>query len=76
MAEPDPLAHRPFRCQLTKDGRVRIAYEGRWVVTLAGAEAAKFRSRIADADDAAAQQLMARATGNFRRGNERPVDRG
>ena len=60
-----------FSRQATKDGRVRISRRGRVVTKLAGETAARFRQQAEDADDEAAQQLMARATGNFKRGNER-----
>jgi hypothetical protein len=60
-----------FSWRPTKDGRVRISRAGRVVTTLAGARAHTFLSRVKGADDAAAQQLMARVTGNYRRGNER-----
>jgi hypothetical protein len=54
---------------------VRIAYRGKVVTTLAGKEAARFLSRVAGADAAQAQLVMAKATGNFKRGNERLPDR-
>jgi hypothetical protein len=60
-----------FVWRRTKDGRVRISRGGRVVTTLAGARARTFLSRVEGTDEAAAQQLMARATGNYRRGNER-----
>jgi hypothetical protein len=60
-----------FSWARTKDGRVRISREHRVVTTLAGAAAERFVDRIVGADDAGAQQLMARATGNYKRGNER-----
>ena len=61
-----------FAYTLPADGTVRISHRGRHVVTLAGAKAATFRARVAAAPDEEARQLlMARATGNFRRGNER-----
>jgi hypothetical protein len=60
-----------FSWSATKDGRVRIAREGRQVTTLAGDDARRFLSRVEGASPDAAQQLMARATGNYRRGNER-----
>jgi hypothetical protein len=50
---------------------VRISWRGRVVTTLAGDAAARFRRQAEDTADEAAQQLMARATGNFKRGNER-----
>jgi hypothetical protein len=40
------------------------------VTTLAGKEAERFLAKIA-ADPGAAQMVMAKATGNFKRGNER-----
>lgn len=55
----------------TKDGRVRIAADGRVVTTLAGREAQRFLARAAATDDEGRWQLMARATGNFKHGNER-----
>ena len=60
-----------FSWARTKDGRVRISRDHRLVTTLAGPAAARFVNRVEDADPAAAQQLMARATGNYKRGNER-----
>ncbi len=62
---------RGFSWKATKDGRVRISHHGRVVTTLAGDRAAAFRSRVEAGDEAGAQALMARATGNYRRGNER-----
>jgi len=60
-----------FAYTLVQDGRVRISHRDRHVVTLAGAKAATFRARVDGADPAAQQLLMARMTGNFKRGNER-----
>jgi len=60
-----------FSWSQTKDGRVRIARDGRVVTTLAGRRAERFLSRAEDGDEELQQQLMARATGNYRRGNER-----
>jgi hypothetical protein len=56
--------------RLVKDGRVRISHRDRHVVTLAGERAAAFRAAVAP-DGADEQLLMARVTGNFKRGNER-----
>jgi hypothetical protein len=61
-----------FAYTLPADGTVRISHRGRHVVTLAGAKAAAFRAQVAqEPDEAARQLLMARMTGNFKRGNER-----
>jgi hypothetical protein len=60
-----------FGWQATKDGRVRITWRGRVVTTLAGAAAARFVHQAEGADEDTVQALLARATRNFRRGNER-----
>ncbi|HWI74383.1 MAG TPA: hypothetical protein VNT55_20655 [Baekduia sp.] len=59
-----------FAYRLVKDGRVRISHRDRHVVTLAGERAAAFRAALQE-DGADEQLLMARVTGNFKRGNER-----
>ena len=56
---------------VTGDRRVRIAWRGKHVVTLAGARARSFLARSAHLEGQALQQLLARVTGNFKRGNER-----
>jgi hypothetical protein len=65
----------PFSHATRADGTVVISYHGAPVTILRGKAAATFATRMADADADGAQQLMARATGNFKRGNERRVSR-
>lgn len=48
-----------------------ISWRGRLVTTLAGAAADRLRERLAGANEANVQLLLAKATGNFKRGNER-----
>jgi hypothetical protein len=65
------LTTDPFEHRRTKAGLVLISRGGRVVATLAGAAAERLLAAIAAAeDDAAVQHLLARATGNYRRGNE------
>ena len=65
-----------FSYRAHKDGAVRIAWRGRVVTTLGGKDATRFLARIEAAPDPDGEQLvMARATGNFRRGNERQPGR-
>ncbi len=71
MPKPDPLADQPFSFHRRADATVVILYRGAPVTLLRGRRAAQFEVRLATSDDAAAQQLMARLTGNFKRGNER-----
>jgi hypothetical protein len=58
----------PFSYRTTKGGEVFIERDGRTVTTLRGPAAERFLGRVASGD---AQQLMARATCNYKRGNER-----
>ena len=54
----------------TRGGEVVITHHGRRATVLRGAAAARFLADVEDgADDD--QELMARVTGNYRRGNER-----
>ena len=62
---------RDFAYRLVKDGGVHIAWRHRHVVTLAGDRAMAFRRQLEGADPDEQQLLMARVTGNFKRGNER-----
>ncbi|CAN5686984.1 MAG: hypothetical protein ACR2NT_04245 [Acidimicrobiia bacterium] len=56
-----------FFYRVRKSGEVSIEREGREVTVLRGAAAAKFLKRVATEDP---QQVMARVTGNYKRGNE------
>ncbi|MDZ4672766.1 MAG: hypothetical protein SH821_18030 [Phototrophicales bacterium] len=60
-----------FTYDLTKAGLVLIYWHGKHVTTLSGKKAEKFVSQVESADDHEAQLVMARVTGNFKRGNER-----
>ena len=61
----------PFSYRSTKAGEVHIAWSGRVVTTLRGGRAASFLERADETDEAGRRALMQRATGNFKRGNER-----
>jgi hypothetical protein len=60
-----------FAYRIAKDGQVFVTWNGRQVTNLRGPDAKKFLARIEHANLAEAQQIMARVTGNFKRGNER-----
>ena len=60
-----------FSYRATKSGAVLISWRGKRVTTLSGKQADRFLAQIAGLDDRAAQLVMAKATGNFKRGNER-----
>jgi hypothetical protein len=61
-----------FSFQTRKDGAVTISRGGRAVTVLRGVPAQRFLAKAQDASVAAQQQLMARVTGNYKRGNEHP----
>ena len=60
-----------FSYRATKSGTVLISWQGKHVTTLNRKQAERFLTQIAGLDDRAAQLVMAKATGNFKRGNER-----
>lgn len=66
MTEADP-----FDFSVAKNGTVAIRWQGRVVTTLRDKDATRFLARLAATDAQGAQLLMAKATGNFKRGNER-----
>ena len=60
-----------FSYRVTKDGKVFISYEGKQVTVLSGKRANEFAAKIQSAEGMDAQLIMAKATGNFKRGNEK-----
>jgi len=61
-----------FSATITRDNRVLVSWEGRQVVALTDAAARNVIDRLERAEDGEAEQMvLARATGNFKRGNER-----
>ena len=60
-----------FDYRITKDKKVFISWHGKQVVILSGKRASAFVAAIGiAADDEEAQLIMAKVTGNFKRGNE------
>ena len=57
-----------FAYTTRKNGEVVITHHGRQAAVLRGDAARKFLSRLAEGNE---QEVMARATGNYKRGNER-----
>ena len=72
MTDADDLG---FSFRTMKAGDVSIFRAGRVVTILRGAAAADFLAEVHGVAPGAAQQLMARATGNYKRGNERMAAR-
>lgn len=66
--DPEDLG---FTYRLRKAGEVEVRHHGKLAATLRGPEAADFIQEVSGAALGEAQQLMARLTGNYKRGNER-----
>lgn len=71
MKDHDSLADQPFSYQETKDGRLQLFSRGKLATTMKGKQATSLLLRLQSADSAQAQVLMAKATGQFKFGNER-----
>ena len=65
------LENEVFTYRITKDKKVFISCEGKQVTTLSGGAAEKFIADIAGAEGKDAQLILAKVTGNFKRGNEK-----
>jgi hypothetical protein len=68
MAEASGFAH-----VVRKSGEVVVTHHGVTAATLRGRAAARFLADLERSDDP--QVVMARVTGNYRRGNERTAAR-
>lgn len=60
-----------FSYKASKDKKVFIFWYGKQVMILKGKKSEQFLSRIEKADEFQAQLIMAKITGNFKRGNEK-----
>lgn len=65
------LDQDPFDWFVTADDRVVIRRGGRQVAVRGGVSGRALAAQLRAADEQAAQQILARATGNYKRGNER-----
>ncbi|MCZ8542007.1 hypothetical protein MKY29_13810 [Psychrobacillus sp. FSL K6-2365] len=66
------LEENPFSYKISKDNTVFIEFHGKRVKILKGKEVEKFLKRIELAgNDKEVQLILAKITGNFKRGNER-----
>ena len=65
------LGDSPFAYREVGAGKVFITWRSQEVLVLKGSAAASFLRRVTGLDTAGQQVLMAKVTGNFKRGNER-----
>lgn len=74
MSEVDKhnkLDEEPFSYNISKDNKVFIYWNGKQVTILNGKDSDRFLVRIKNADPKQVQLIMAKVTGNFKRGNEK-----
>jgi hypothetical protein len=64
-----------FRWKVRKSGDIDVLHNDRLACTLRGKSASQFLARAERSSEYDAQQLMARVTGNYKRGNERVAGR-
>ena len=69
--EPIGESDLGFTYRRRKSGEIELLHHGRHAVTLRGAAASDFLAEVESCPPPDTQQLMARLTGNFKRGNER-----
>ncbi|MFD1356995.1 hypothetical protein ACFQ4X_03715 [Fictibacillus halophilus] len=70
------LEEEVFTYRVTKNNMVFIDYHGKQVTTLKGKEAEKIIKRIEQAaTDHEVQLILAKVTGNFKRGNEKDASK-
>ena len=65
------LESQLFGYVMRKDGSVAISHDGRTVMVVTGADAQKLQRKLLNAPEASVQLVLAKITGNFKRGNER-----
>lgn len=64
------LKEEPFSFQIMKNQSVVISYNHKVIKTISGKEATKFINKMEN-EEGNIQLLLAKLTGNFKRGNER-----
>ena len=60
-----------FTYRERKSGEIEVLHFGKAAALLRGRQAERFRARASGATELELQHLMARMTGNYKRGNER-----
>jgi hypothetical protein len=69
------LEEQPFSYKAHSDGKLFVYYEGKHVRTYPDPQASKMLKQLEKASPEQQQLLLAKATGNFKRGNERKKSR-
>ena len=65
------LDEEPFEYRKLKDNKVQIYWNNKPVLLLKGTEALKLLTKLENSEGRQTQLILAKVTGNFKRGNER-----
>lgn len=65
------LDEESFSYKITKDNKVFLYWHGKQVNMLRNKESERFITKVKNVDTKEAQLIMAKLTGNFKRGNEK-----
>lgn len=65
------LKENPFDYKQRKDSQIFIYWNGKHIKTVGGKDAAKLLTRLENATEDNRQLILAKVTGNFKRGNEK-----
>ena len=72
MPKQDRLEEEQFAFRISKNGNVNIYWHGKQIQTLSGNKAAGLAADLDSASsDREIQMILAKSTGNFKRGNEK-----
>ncbi|MDH6363192.1 hypothetical protein M2139_000167 [Enterococcus sp. PF1-24] len=69
------VTEKAFTFEEKNDGKVFIYHYGKQVMILKGEKASRFLKRLNHGTDEEIQLALAKVTGNFKRGNEKLVNR-
>lgn len=69
------LDEEPFDYKVLKDNKVQIYRNNKPVMLLKGTEAFKLLKKVENSDGKQTQLILAKVTGNFKRGNERTAQK-
>ncbi len=67
------LEEDPFDYRILKDNKVQIYWNDKPVSMIKGSDAIKLLRKLENSNGKETQLILAKITGNFKRGNERPL---
>lgn len=71
LDERDRLKDNAFDYQMTKANKMMVFFQNKMIMTLSENKSIKLNAKLAVADEFNQQLILAKATGNFKHGNER-----